>query len=50
MVDGWKLVIVGDGEDRQMYQRMTENMNLQQISFEGAKRPYHITERRLSLR
>ena len=43
VVEGWKLVIVGDGEDRQMYQRMTENMNLQQISFEGAKTslPYY---------
>ena len=37
--DDWKLVIVGDGEDRDMYEKMVRELNLKNVSFEGVQQP-----------
>lgn len=35
----WRLVIVGDGEDRLNYEQMAKDMNLVNVSFEGVQNP-----------
>lgn len=35
----WKLVIVGDGEDRDMYENMVREHDLKNVSFEGVQQP-----------
>lgn len=37
--EDWKLVIVGDGEDRDMYEKMVKELNLKNVSFEGVQQP-----------
>lgn len=40
---GWKLVILGDGPDRNMFQKLKEKLNLQRVTFTGTvnPRPYY---------
>lgn len=37
--DDWNLVIVGDGEDRDMYEKMVRELDLKNVSFEGVQQP-----------
>lgn len=37
--DDWKLVVVGDGEDRIMYEDMVNSLQLKNVSFEGVQNP-----------
>ena len=37
--DDWKLVVVGDGEDRIMYEDMVDRLQLKNVSFEGVQNP-----------
>ncbi|WP_195585053.1 glycosyltransferase, partial [Bacteroides thetaiotaomicron] len=36
---GWKLIIVGDGEARNMYYQLAKELQLRNISFEGRQNP-----------
>lgn len=38
-VDGWRLVIVGDGDDRELYLELSRQLGLKNISFEGRRNP-----------
>lgn len=38
-VSGWKLIIVGDGEARNMYYQLAKELQLRNISFEGRQNP-----------
>ena len=40
---GWELVILGDGPDRSMFQKLKEKLNLQRVTFTGTvdPRPYY---------
>lgn len=37
--EDWRLVIVGDGEDRDMYENMVREHDLKNVSFEGVQQP-----------
>lgn len=37
--DDWKMVIVGDGEDRAMYENMVNRLQLKNVFFEGVQNP-----------
>lgn len=37
--NGWKLVVVGDGEDMPMYEKMVKNLGLEHVFFEGVQNP-----------
>lgn len=37
--DGWRLTIVGHGEDEQMYKKLAEKLRLRNVSFEGRRNP-----------
>mgnify|MGYP002516029477 CR=1 FL=1 len=42
--DDWRLVVVGDGEDRAMYENMVDRLHLKNVYFEGVQNPmpyYH---------
>ena len=41
----WKLTIVGDGEDRELYYQMAEDLDLHNISFVGRKLPLYYYKR-----
>lgn len=41
----WKLTIVGDGPDRKELKQMTEDLQLQRVSFEGVQNPRPYYER-----
>lgn len=38
-VQGWKLVIVGDGDDKELYLELSRELGLKNISFEGRQNP-----------
>lgn len=42
---GWKLTIVGTGEDEQYYKDLSEKLNLKDVSFEGRQDPLKYYER-----
>lgn len=44
-LDDWKLEIVGDGEDRSMYENMISDLGLRNISLEGYQQPLEYYKR-----
>lgn len=43
-VADWKLVIVGDGDDKDLYLELSRRLGLKNISFEGRRNPLVIRE------
>lgn len=37
--DDWKLIVVGDGEDRELYENIVSDLQLKNVSFEGVQNP-----------
>lgn len=40
-VNDWKLLIVGDGDDKELYLELSRRLELRNISFEGRQNPWH---------
>ena len=41
----WQLSIVGSGNDTEYYHKLSENLNLKKVSFEGYQKPYEYYKR-----
>lgn len=44
-LEDWKLLVVGDGEDRSMYEQMISDLGLKNISLEGYQQPLEYYKR-----